>query len=105
MRDSIFHSKPKFHSEIEALSKEIEFSMPSDLYVGSLLKTLVTSKPKSNLLELGKGTGLSLSWMIDGMDSESRIISVDNDPKLTAIAKSYFGNDERVNIVCADGTE
>ncbi len=105
MKGSNFHSKPKIYSEIEALSKEIEFSMPSDLYVGSLLKTLVTSKPNSNLLELGTGTGLSLSWMIDGMDSESRIISVDNDPKLTAIAKSYFGNDERVNIVCADGTE
>lgn len=105
MDDSNIRNKPKIHSEIEAKSKETGFSMPSDLYIGSLLKTLVTSKPKSNLLELGTGTGLSLSWMIDGMDSESRITSVDNDPELSEIAESFFGNDERVKIMCADGTE
>ncbi|WP_246073289.1 O-methyltransferase [Formosa sediminum] len=79
--------------------------MPSDLYIGTLLRTLITSKPNANLLELGTGIGLSLSWMIDGMDSESRLISVDNDPQLIEIAKSYFGQDKRVEIVCADGTE
>ncbi len=58
-----------------------------------------------NKLTLGTGTGLSLSWMIDGMDSESRITSVDNDPELSEIAESFFGNNERVKIICADGTE
>ncbi|QDO95290.1 methyltransferase domain-containing protein [Formosa sediminum] len=97
--------KPQIHSEIENKSKEIGFTMPSDLYIGTLLRTLITSKPNANLLELGTGIGLSLSWMIDGMDSESRLISVDNDPQLIEIAKSYFGQDKRVEIVCADGTE
>lgn len=104
MDDSIFNT-PKFYTEIEARTKEIGFSMPSDLYVGSLLKTLAASKPKSNLLELGTGTGLSLCWIIDGMDSKSRITTVDNDPELCEIASNYFGEDERVHIVCADGTE
>jgi len=97
--------KPKIHSEIEHTSKEIGFTMPSDLYIGTLLKTLITSKPKSNLLELGTGIGLSLSWMIDGMDVESKITSVDNDPKLIKIAEHFFGKDNRVEIICADGTE
>ena len=97
--------KPKIHSEIENKSKEIGFTMPSDLYIGTLLKTLITSKPKSNLLELGTGIGLSLSWMIDGMDTESKITSVDNDPKLIKIAEHFFGKDNRVEIICADGTE
>ena len=96
---------PEIHSEIENKSKEIGFTMPSDLYIGSLLKTLITSKPKSNILELGTGIGLSLSWMIDGMDSQSKLISIDNDPKLIEIAKNYFGKDKRVEIICADGTE
>ena len=96
MDDSIINT-PKFYTEIEARTKEIGFSMPSDLYVGSLLKTLIASKPKSNLLELGTGTGLSLSWIIDGMDSESSITSVDNDPEISEIALNYFGDDERVN--------
>ncbi|MFA9188674.1 O-methyltransferase [Flavobacterium magnesitis] len=105
MKDSNILDIPKLHFEIEAKSKEIGFTMPSDLFIGTLLKTLITSKPKSNLLELGTGIGLSLSWMIDGMDSDSKLLTIDNDPKLTEIAKSYFGNDERVEIICADGSE
>ena len=79
--------------------------MPSDLYIGALLKTLITSKPSSNILELGTGIGLSLSWMIDGLDANSSLISVDNDPKLIEIARSYFGHDSRVKLVCQDGAE
>lgn len=79
--------------------------MPSDLYIGTLLKTLITSKPQANILELGTGIGLSLSWMVDGLDSESRLITVDNDPKLTTIAEEFFGTDPRVEIVCQDGSE
>jgi predicted O-methyltransferase YrrM len=87
MDDSIIPDKPKILTEIEAKSKEIGFTMPSDVYVGSLLKTLIASKPKSRLLELGTGIGLSLSWMIDGMDAESSLTTIDNDPKLTEISK------------------
>lgn len=105
MNDLDILDKPKIHSEIENKCKEIGFTMPSDLYIGTLLKTLITSKPKSNLLELGTGIGLSLSWMIDGMDSESKLTTVDNDPKLTQIAHNYFDEDKRVEIICVDGTE
>ena len=105
MNDLNILDKPKIHSEIEAKAKEIGFTMPSDLFIGTLLKTLITSKPKSNLLELGTGVSLSLSWMIDGMDADSKLITVDNDSKLTNIAAHYFGKDKRVEIVCADGTE
>ncbi len=93
------------HSEIERKSVEIGFTMPSDLYIGSFLKTLISSKPGANLLELGTGIGLSLSWMIDGMDSQSKLITVDYDANLCAIADQYFGEDVRVQIVCKDGSE
>jgi len=49
--------------------------------------------------------GLSLSWMIDGMDEKSNLITVDNDRKLIDIARENFGKDKRVKIVCADGRE
>ncbi|MEA1785247.1 class I SAM-dependent methyltransferase [Arenibacter sp. GZD96] len=105
MMDSLIQNIPKIHEEIERKSNEIGFTMSSDLYVGTLLKTLISSKPKSNVLELGTGIGRSLSWMCDGMDADSKIISVDNDPKLIAIAQQYFGSDARVQLVCADGSE
>ncbi len=105
MNDINILDKPRNLSEIERKSKEIGFTMPSDLYIGTLLKTLITSKPKSNLLELGTGIGQSLSWMIEGMDEGSKLITVDNDPKLIEIAKNYFEKDKRVEIVCKDATE
>lgn len=105
MNDTNIQDIPTIHSEIARKSKEIGFTMPSDLYIGTLLKTLISSKPAGKFLELGTGIGLSLSWMIDGMDKDSHLITVDNDPELIAIAKRYFGVDTRVNIVCEDGSE
>ncbi|MDW7694138.1 class I SAM-dependent methyltransferase [Flammeovirgaceae bacterium SG7u.111] len=105
MDDSNILDIPAKYKEIEAKCKEIGFTMPSDMYVGTLLKTLVSSKPNGNFLELGTGIGLSLAWMEEGMDDFSKLITVDNDPELSGIAKSFFGEDEQIEIVCADGTE
>ncbi|NJB70076.1 putative O-methyltransferase YrrM [Saonia flava] len=105
MNDQNILDKPSIHAEIERKSQEIGFTMPSDLHIGTLLKTLISSKPNANILELGTGIGLSLSWMVDGMDAESHLVTVDNDPKLIKIAKDYFGNDSRVEVICEDGAE
>lgn len=105
MNDSRIQHLPELLPDVEARSQKIGFSMPSDHYVGSLLRTLVSSKPDSRILELGTGTGLSLAWIIDGMDAESRLITIDNDPKLTEIAEGYFGGDKRVEILCEDGAK
>ena len=105
MNDSIILNKPEILPEIESKCKAIGFTMPSDLHIGALLKTLISSKPSANLLELGTGIGLSLAWMIDGMDAHSNLTSIDNDPELTAIALDFFGHDPRVKIICRDGEE
>lgn len=105
MNDTNIQDIPKIHTEIARKSEEIGFTMPSDLYVGSFLKTLIASKPNGRFLEIGTGIGLSLSWMIEGMDANSTLLSVDNDEELISIATSYFGNDDRVEVICKDGTE
>lgn len=102
--DANIFNKPALYEAIAARSEAIGFTMPSDLYIGTLLKTLVSSKKNGHFLELGTGTGLSLSWMVEGMDANASLISVDNDPQLTAIAREYFGHESRVALVCQDGT-
>ena len=104
MEQSNILDTPSIYPQILAKSAEIGFTMPSDIYIGTFLKTLITSKPSANVLELGTGIGLSLAWMIDGLDETSTLITVDNDPKLTQIAQDFFGSDSRVNIICEDGT-
>lgn len=103
MNDKNIQDIPKTNREIERKSQEIGFTMPSDVFIGSLLKTLISSKPSGRFLELGTGIGLSLSWMIDGMDVDSTLVTVDNDQKLIEIARQYFEMDKRLSIICEDG--
>ncbi len=105
MNDAVKNGLPASYSDLLLKCEEIGFTMPSDLYIGSLLKTLIASKPASNLLELGTGIGLTLSWMIDGMDKNSKIVSIDNDPQLIEIANEFFGNDKRASLICIDGSD
>jgi predicted O-methyltransferase YrrM len=103
MNHSQIQNTPSIYPLIQAKSEAIGFTMPSDIYIGTLLKALVGSKPFGNFLELGTGIGLSLAWMVDGMDDSSQLVSIDNDPKLTKIVSEWFGLDHRISILCEDG--
>ena len=104
MQDNTFFDIPSQYEGIAKATKELQFNMASDLYTGSLLKTLVASKPSGCFLELGTGSGLATSWMIAGMDRASRLVTVENNELLQNIAKEQL-KDERVDFVLADGYE
>ncbi|TAI48951.1 O-methyltransferase [Flagellimonas allohymeniacidonis] len=103
MDQSNIQEIPTLYPKLLQKTSEIGFDMPSDIYIGTFLKTLCASKPKGRFLEMGTGMGLSLAWMLDGMDLESKVVSVDNDPTLIAIAKEFFPSEKRLELTCADG--
>jgi predicted O-methyltransferase YrrM len=91
---------------LEAILREtldLGFSMASESQTGSLLRTLVASKPAGRFLELGTGTGVATAWLLAGMDRASRLESVDNDPAVVAIARRHLGSDPRVTFHLDDG--
>ena len=96
---------PESYFDIDKATKENGFTMPSDFSTCSLLRTLAASKPSSKFLELGTGTGLSTSWILDGMDNNSTLISIDNDATLLAIAQQFLGHDTRLSCVLTDGED
>lgn len=96
---------PKALGLIEAETKAIGFSMGSERVTGALLRTLAVSKPKAKILELGTGTGISAAWLLDGMDEESHLTTVDNDGTPVEIAKRHLGADPRVTFHIEDGLE
>ncbi|WP_134089968.1 O-methyltransferase [Olivibacter sp. XZL3] len=96
---------PPAYEEILAQSRKLGFPMLSDVYTGSLLRTLVASKPAGRFLELGTGTGLALSWIVEAMNSESTVVSVDNNELYQSVAKHFFGTDPRVELICTDGNQ
>src|SRR5678815_3513286 len=104
MIDSIFPDIPMQYESIAEATRAMEFNMASDLYTGSLLKTLVASKPSGRILELGTGSGLSTSWILSGMSKNTKLITVDNNDVLLDIAKEALA-DPRIKFVLADGYE
>ena len=105
MKDDINQGIPKTYFDIDNETKASGFTMASDIQTCSLLKTLATSKPSGKFLELGTGTGLSTAWILDGMDSNSTLISFDNDERFLNIAQKYLGQDKRLNLILSDGED
>jgi len=93
---------------IDAILKEtnaLGFNMSSEPKVGALLSALAASKPGGRLLELGTGTGHGTTWLLAGMDSNSRLDTVDTDANVVAVAQRHLGSNPRVTFHIADGAE
>jgi predicted O-methyltransferase YrrM len=103
MTNEINQQFPKTYTDIDKATKLSGFTMASDVLTCSLLRTLAASKPSGKFLELGTGTGLSTSWILDGMDNSSTLISIDNEPLALEIAKINLGFDRRLDLLLTDG--
>jgi len=93
---------PSQYEAIVTTSRQLDFNMASDIYTGSLLKTLVASKPGGRILELGTGSGLATSWIISGLDENAVLTSVENNAMLLSVAQENLP-DARIIFVLEDG--
>ena len=105
MTEEINQSYPPTYIQIDEATRSSAFTMSSDVLTCSLLRTLASSKPNGKMLELGTGTGLSTSWILDGMDADAQLISIDNDENFLNIARQFLGADKRLTLVCTDGAD
>jgi predicted O-methyltransferase YrrM len=103
MLDANDLNSPSILKDIQEATTSIGFTMGSDLLTGSLLRTLAATKPAGTFLELGTGSGLGTAWILDGMDAQSRLITVDRDEHTSAVARRLLGPDARVQFLTMDG--
>lgn len=103
MNQDIRQPLPAAYLSIDEATNASGFTMASDIHTCSLLKTLAASKPGGKFLELGTGTGLSTAWILDGMDVQSTLVSIDNDASFLEIAENHLGDDPRLTLVHTDG--
>ena len=103
MRDLENIKIPENIQDILLKTEAIGFQMVSEPLVGSLLRTLAMSKPSGRFLELGTGTGVSTAWILNGMDLQSTLLTIENDDALVAIAQDHLGKDPRVEFHVEDG--
>lgn len=105
MNDSALVAAPPALAAILNETERLGFGMPSEPLVGALLRVLAASKPGGRFLELGTGTGIATAWLLSGMSQDSTLVSVDNDEKVQRVAAQMLGDDERLQLVHADGLD
>lgn len=48
---------------------------------------------------------MATAWLLDGMDSDSTLLTIDQDATAISVAREYLGEDPRVSFVVAGGAE
>lgn len=84
-------------------TQALGFTMACEPEVGALLATLAAGKPGGRALEIGTGTGVGTAWLLSGLNAGARLVSVDNDPVVQAVAARHLGHDPRLTLITADG--
>jgi predicted O-methyltransferase YrrM len=102
MNDTALKEIPVQYNRIKDDTERLSFQMNSDLLTGCLLKTLVASKKSGRILELGTGGGLATSWILDGMDQHTKLLTIENNAALWEIAKEQL-TDPRIEFLLVDG--
>lgn len=103
MNDTSNLNPPAILDQLETATKAIGFTMASDHWTGSLLRTLAATKPGGTLLELGTGTGLATAWLLDGMDAQAKLLTMDNDEAVVTVARQHLSHDSRLTFHTMDG--
>jgi predicted O-methyltransferase YrrM len=100
------HEIARIPAALDGIRRDTErmgFTLASEPKTGSLLRALAASKPRGEFLEIGTGTGVGTAWLLAGMDADSRLTSIDSDPKVVDIARRHLGHDSRVTFRLVDG--
>ena len=98
-----FKEPPKLKL-LKQAAQDRDFPMSCDDETGAFLRVLAAAKPLGTVLELGTGVGVSTSWLLDGLASGTRLVTVERDAALSATAKSYLGGDLRIAFHVQDAS-
>ncbi len=102
LNDMLNLAPPAAFKALQEDTERAGFMLACEPKTGAILRTLAASKPGGRLLEIGTGTGVGSCWILDGMDSESRLTTVDKDTTVSSIARRHLGGDKRIEFVTAD---
>jgi predicted O-methyltransferase YrrM len=103
--DLTFITPPAVLAALQADIVLTGFTMSCEWQTGALLRTLAASKAGGKFLEIGTGMGFSTSWLLDGMDAASSLLTVEKEAGNSAVAQKHLGHDSRVEFVVADALD
>ena len=76
---------------------------------GSIVRTLAAAVDAKNVVEIGTGAGVSALWLLEGMNSEGILTSIDNEAEHQLIAKDAISqagiSSNRVRLIHGNSQE
>lgn len=94
---------PDTLTALRARARDAGFTMSCEERTGSLLSVLAATRPAGRILELGTGVGEGTAWLLSGMAADARLVSVELDTTVQAVAREELDADPRVTFVSGDG--
>jgi predicted O-methyltransferase YrrM len=67
--------------------------------IGAFLAVLASSRPGGRIAEIGTGYGVGAAWLLSGMDSKARLVTVEVDRARAEAARGLLGSDDRVSVI------
>lgn len=95
---------PDLVRRAEQSAAALGFALGCRREVGTLLRTLVASKPGGVMAESGTGTGIGSAWMHAGLSPDARLVTVERDADLATAAQQLLADDPRVHVLHDDWT-
>lgn len=97
--------EPPAAARAREIARRARLTLASEPETGQFLRTMAASKPGGRLLELGSQTGVGAGWLLDGMDADATLITIELSPTIAAACSKNLADDARVEVVNADATE
>lgn len=93
---------PMIALEGERIGKTVGFNLSSDRTTGTLLRCLAAIKPGGRLLEVGSGLAVGAAWLLEGMDDDSELVTIEIHPEAASVCRDLLAEDTRATVVEAE---
>ena len=85
-----------------AIARENDFFHSCIPQHGELLQILARGRSGGNLAETGTGHGVGLAWIVEAVEKDTTIVSVEVDPVRAAASQSLFAEFPNVTVLQGD---
>lgn len=103
MKNNNYIVKPIQCNEIIEKAAQLGFEASCDDSLGNFLRIFTSTKKAAHILELGTGVGYSTAWILDGMDADSTLYSVEMNQECMQVAEEVLGNNMQLQLTLSDG--
>jgi predicted O-methyltransferase YrrM len=96
---------PPLVAQAAELARTMQFANSCAVPYGRLLEMLAAHEHDGYIGEIGTGCGVGTAWMVSGANSETRIVTIEQDAAQVSAAQTLFADHANVTVLHGDGLE